>query len=179
MGKLQAASVRWLCEWEDGAAHGFKHERDERLARAGSVGFGQRCVVVGLTFFVWWSRPEAMRGRASTSRAGAYATAFRICRFRRRRGCANTNSIQHGRQPLPRGRTHPLSPAVRIRRVCPTQSHFLPPPVRNVTNRAKKKRTGLHAAWRTVPLIPLTTWQRDCPFATFVLTVRSLRAPAR
>ena len=54
---------------------------------------------------------------------------------------ANTFELQHGRQPLPRGRTRPLSPAVRIRRVCPTLSPFLPEPVRNVTNRAKK-RTG-------------------------------------
>lgn len=37
---------------------------------------------------------------------------------------ANTFELQHGRQPLPRGRTRPLSPAVRIRRVCPTLSPF-------------------------------------------------------
>ena len=37
---------------------------------------------------------------------------------------ANTPELQHGRQPLPRGRTCPLSPAVRIRRVCPTLSPF-------------------------------------------------------
>lgn len=37
---------------------------------------------------------------------------------------ANTFELQHGRQPLPRGRTCPLSPAVRIRRVCPTLSPF-------------------------------------------------------
>jgi len=32
---------------------------------------------------------------------------------------------------------------------------FLPVPVRNVTNRTKK-RTGWHAAWRTIPHIALT-----------------------
>ena len=37
---------------------------------------------------------------------------------------ANTFELQHGRQPLPRGHVHPLSPAVRIRRVCPTLSPF-------------------------------------------------------
>ena len=37
---------------------------------------------------------------------------------------ANSFELQHGRQPLPRGRTCPLSPAVRIRRVCPTLSPF-------------------------------------------------------
>ena len=38
---------------------------------------------------------------------------------------ANIFELQHGRQPLPRGRTRPLSPAVRIRRVCPTLFRFL------------------------------------------------------
>ena len=37
---------------------------------------------------------------------------------------ANTFELQHGRQPLPRGHVHPLSSAVRIRRVCPTLSPF-------------------------------------------------------
>ena len=37
---------------------------------------------------------------------------------------ANSFELQHGRQPLPRERTRPLSPAVRIRRVCPTLSPF-------------------------------------------------------
>ena len=38
---------------------------------------------------------------------------------------ANIFELQHGRQPLPRGYTRPLSPAVRIRRVCPTLFRFL------------------------------------------------------
>ena len=37
---------------------------------------------------------------------------------------ANIFEFQHGRQPLPRGRTRPLSPAVRIRRVFPTLFPF-------------------------------------------------------
>ena len=42
-------------------------------------------------------------------------------------------------------------------------SYFLPTPVRNVTNRAKK-RAGRHATQRTVPHTTSTMRQRDCPF---------------
>ena len=65
---------------------------------------------------------------------------------------ANILELQHGRQPLPRGRTRPLSPAVRIRRVCPTLSPFLPPPVRNVTNRSKTSRMAPKKRPRAGPL---------------------------
>ena len=61
---------------------------------------------------------------------------------------ANTLELQHGRQPLPRGHTCPLSPAVRIRRVCPTLSPFFAgaseecnePRQKNERDGAQKKR---------------------------------------
>ena len=54
----------------------------------------------------------------------AYAVERHLRKRLRNVPFANTFELQHGRQPLPRGRTRPLSPAVRIRRVCPTLSPF-------------------------------------------------------
>ena len=54
---------------------------------------------------------------------------------------ANTLELQHGRQPLPRGRTCPLSPAVRIRRVCPTLSPFFAG-ASEECNEARQKTNG-------------------------------------
>ena len=54
----------------------------------------------------------------------AYAVERHLRKRLRNVPFANTFELQHGRQPLPRGRTCPLFPAVRIRRVCPTLSPF-------------------------------------------------------
>ena len=72
------------------------------------------------------------------AKSQAYAVERHLGKRLRNVPFANSFELQHGRQPLPREHTRPLSPAVRIRRVCPTLSPFLPAPVRNVTNRAKK-----------------------------------------
>ena len=67
---------------------------------------------------------------------------------------ANILELQHGRQPLTRGRTRPLSPAVRIRRVCPTLSPFFAAtseecnePVKNVQNGTKKEAPSGASIW--------------------------------
>ena len=54
---------------------------------------------------------------------------------------ANSFELQHGRQPLLRGHVHPLSSAVRIRRVCPTLSPFFAG-ASEECNEPRQKRTG-------------------------------------
>ena len=75
----------------------------------------------------------------------AKSQAHVIERHLRKRLCdvpfANTFELQHGRQPLPRGRTCPLSPAVRIRRVCPTLSPFFAG-ASEECNEARQKTNG-------------------------------------
>ena len=66
---------------------------------------------------------------------------------------ANSFELQHGRQPLLRRHLARSPPPFVFDAFVLLYPHFLPAPVRNVTNRTKK-RTGRHAAWRTIPRIP-------------------------
>ena len=58
------------------------------------------------------------------AKSQAYAVERHLGKRLRNVPFANSFELQHGRQPLPREHTRPLSPAVRIRRVCPTLSPF-------------------------------------------------------
>ena len=103
---------------------------------------------------------------------------------------ANTFELQHGRQPLPRGRTCPLSPAVRIRRVCPTLSPFFAGASeecnepRQKTNGTAPKRRGPERDLYMVEFILkgsglLRTTAHDPRYAYTFFTARYSQSPGR
>ena len=103
---------------------------------------------------------------------------------------ANSFELQHGRQPLLRGHTCPLSSAVRIRRVCPTLSPFFTDTSeecdepRQKTNGTTPKRRGPERDLYMVELILkgsglLRTAAHDPRYALRVFTARYSQSPGR
>ncbi len=120
----------------------------------------------------------------------AYAVERHLRKRLRNVPFANTFELQHGRQPLPRGRTCPLSPAVRIRRVCPTLSPFFAGASeecrepRQKTNGMTPKRRGPERDLYMVELILkgselLRTAAHDPRYAYTFFTARYSQSPGR